>query len=615
MPERKVGGMPKEHFLVFKKSCKNFGFVIAVMTLMIAAFPAQAQAESQSRADLDGDCTLTVSDFLDFQTAFSAREAISDFNEDGRFSISDFLAFLNTFEADQDKDLCPDPDPDPDPTEIQVLHPGSGFGVEREEPQHIGSPDDIAYEAQAIGRWNVVPYQTFDGVFEIGIPAFHTNGIDRVEFSVDGGPWVAVREMVLNPRTNTEEYTVALDASLFADGAVEVRAKIYPNIGLPRYLNGNGEIDIYLHAPRYKHPVDGEEWSGDHALILHANAGGTNGEEVLELPSGTYVWGELLNNPDLEAKRFHEVPRDRWYIVRPDPGADVTITSSSRAYHPQPNMIKLEGLRLTQPGKDAILKGSTDNVLWFDDVHYSGAGMWEEEHDQLSVDHTWVTDSLFEESRIGQAKNFVRNSEFRSIGDDTFNETYMLINTKVTNLGTPPPHLDWHPAVIANPIKHDNRVYYGVDTLTRQKTWAFRMGTQHTSQAAATPEEPAGPYEHNAVAVVNVRSHKVTQGNQIAYVGGQVKHMYFKDSCFSEAGDLSFNFRLTDRVSDPRWEFTPRYKGAFTLENISFQGAAELPWIGTTSQTILDQMVAEDRIIVRQDGFGDPLPFGCGLLD
>ncbi|HPA06548.1 MAG TPA: hypothetical protein PLB67_19130, partial [Candidatus Hydrogenedentes bacterium] len=133
-----------------------------------------------------------------------------------------------------------------------VLEPGSGFTAPTPQPPAIGS--GAGADAKAIARWDVVPYQTFDDLFEIGVVAFHINGIDRVEFSLDGGPWTAVKEMTLNPRTNVVEYWTALDASRSPDGPVEVRAIAYPKKGIPRVLGGedvtvaNGEHSMPLFA-------------------------------------------------------------------------------------------------------------------------------------------------------------------------------------------------------------------------------------------------------------------------------------------------------------------------------------------------------------------------------
>src|SRR5690606_9628826 len=131
-------------------------------------------------------------------------------------------------------------------------------------------------DAKAIARWDVVPYQIIDCSFEVGVVAFHINGIDRVEFSLENGPWVPVREMTLNPRTQVREYWVVLPCDNLPDGPSEVRAIAYPKVGIPRVL-GLYPIDTSL-------AFDSSErvaWqTGQHSLGLVVNSGGTYGKGV-----------------------------------------------------------------------------------------------------------------------------------------------------------------------------------------------------------------------------------------------------------------------------------------------------------------------------------------------
>ncbi|MCH8316356.1 MAG: hypothetical protein IIA64_10320 [Planctomycetes bacterium] len=93
----------------------------------------------------------------------------------------------------------------PPPDGAPFIPAGDGFSGPTNEPGAIGNEDDPGYDAKVIAHWDVVPYQTFNGDFEIGVVAFHINGIDRVEFSAEGGSWTPVSEMTLNSRTNVWE--------------------------------------------------------------------------------------------------------------------------------------------------------------------------------------------------------------------------------------------------------------------------------------------------------------------------------------------------------------------------------------------------------------------------
>ncbi|MEO1008670.1 MAG: GC-type dockerin domain-anchored protein [Planctomycetota bacterium] len=50
-------------------------------------------------ADMDGDGSLSIFDFLAFQNAFDAGDPIADFDGDGSLTLFDFLAFQNAFDA------------------------------------------------------------------------------------------------------------------------------------------------------------------------------------------------------------------------------------------------------------------------------------------------------------------------------------------------------------------------------------------------------------------------------------------------------------------------------------------------------------------------------------
>ncbi len=51
------------------------------------------------QADLDGDGTLTIFDFLEFQSLFDAGDPLADFDGDGTLTIFDFLGFQTAFDA------------------------------------------------------------------------------------------------------------------------------------------------------------------------------------------------------------------------------------------------------------------------------------------------------------------------------------------------------------------------------------------------------------------------------------------------------------------------------------------------------------------------------------
>jgi len=118
---------------------------------------------------------------------------------------------------------------------VPTLSGGTGFTAATAQPAAIGTGAGSAQNPMA--RWDVVPHQTISGRFPLGVVAFHINGIDRVEFSLNGGTWLSVSDMTENSVTHVVEYCAAIDASALADGEYEVRAVAYPKVGVPRVLD------------------------------------------------------------------------------------------------------------------------------------------------------------------------------------------------------------------------------------------------------------------------------------------------------------------------------------------------------------------------------------------
>ncbi len=355
-----------------------------------------------------------------------------------------------------------------------ILEPGDGWTSLLTQPAAIGDPSDFGYDAQAIARWDVVPFQDFSGQFEIGVVAFHINGIDRVEFSVDNGPWVAVDEMTLNPRTNVVEYWATLNASLFdGDGPVEVRAIVYPNIGEPRVLGGNPfENDRSL----AKH--------GNNALLLNSNAQGTlpvaevwvdsiNGNDansgaeaspVKTIRAGASKLRTFLNNGnDVGGGIINLMAGDhewaggsatgyststRWMIVRPDPALSNPSLArvTTRAWDQNmPKLVKVDGLVIVPDASIGLSarshvfrEGAADQGyhIWFDNMLFDGVDKLRG-IDATSLGYTgkYATNSLIKETVNGFAGPLVRDSLVDDILSDAYTNARLVINSEAKNLG------------------------------------------------------------------------------------------------------------------------------------------------------------------------------------
>jgi len=457
-----------------------------------------------------------------------------------QFRAFDGAAYSNTATVSVTV-LADDSESPPNGDIIPKLVPGAGFsGLPNVVPQ-IGSPGVPGYNSKAIARWDVVQWQDFTGIFEVGVVAFHSNGIDRVEFSVEGGPWVSVDKMVFNPRTGVNEYTVALDAADFADGQVEVQAVVYPKTaGKPRVLAGEFS---------YSTGEGTTQRSGEHSLVLFANAHGTLPDLVIELQPGNYTWGAGPLKPGSTISNNN----GRWIIVRPAPGVsrEQVVINSTVYSNPNFQFDKIALHNLTLEGRGLLRYFSaSEQQIWMDRVVWTGSGQHVESGVQAEV--KWATDSEFSEWQIGPATRFIRGCTYTKMGEDVVRLHAVVINTLIDGLDRGP--TNWHAAVFANPYYHDNRIYYGVTVRnSKHPVWSFRNGTHNV-------------WENKDVALVNCDS-EAPDASQNWWMGGTSHNVYVKDSRFIGG----FSWRLTGNIPD-YWVFQPT---EVVLEDVNWQDDPE----------------------------------------
>ena len=93
---------PTDDFIEWTPSADDAGEYfyschIIFHTGMVGAIRVEAGASC--RADLDGDGSLTLFDFLAFQNLFDSGDLMADFDGDGSLTLFDFLAFQNEFDT------------------------------------------------------------------------------------------------------------------------------------------------------------------------------------------------------------------------------------------------------------------------------------------------------------------------------------------------------------------------------------------------------------------------------------------------------------------------------------------------------------------------------------
>ena len=407
------------------------------------------------------------------------------------------------------------------PSGTQLL-PGNGWNGPTDQPEAVGNNADAGFSAKAIARWDVVPKQIFDGTFEVGIVAFHINGIDRVDFAVNGGEWESIHRMSLNPRTGVWEYWVTLDASDFNDGEIELRAIAYPkDAGQPRLLAGemnestqsNSEHSLTLFANangtqthvrwcdgRVGSDANGDGSQGNPFRTIHRamldvqqDTGSVGGAHIL-LNEGTYNWSRSQGGTLLY---------DRWATIEPSPGTSpnsVILTGGSglkasyihlKRIHPE------RGFFISTP------TGFGDRHLWFDSGKLRGFHQYDGETSPYLAQNwtsVYMTNSLITGySTAAQGAMLVRSVEAINLQSDAFGDSRMVLNSFVDGIDAS--NTDYHPDVYqfsGRDTNRDNTIVYGLcalnagsqgifaDDLARVDNSAFVNilieGTTHFSQ-------------------------------------------------------------------------------------------------------------------------------------
>ncbi|MFA9478686.1 hypothetical protein ACERK3_10295 [Phycisphaerales bacterium AB-hyl4] len=402
-------------------------------------------------------------------------------------------------------DAQPTP-PDVPATDAPTLPPGEGFEGETDQPDHVGS--GFGADAKAIARWNLVPWPIFDQPIGVGVLAYHMIGIDRVEFSANGGAWVAVDETSLNPHTGVDEYWVQLDPADFEQGdTVEVRAIVYPTTGYPRVLQG--EIN---------RNYDGLN-TGVHSMVLYAYPDGVERHELFVAVSGdddnSGTRDEPMRSIGLALRKlrdaghadygvvtiiepgFYELPNyptghdphgpvsvgtSRWLTIRGDDSLDREEIVLGRAERSDARM-RLNRSKWQNVSFDfgtivqIYLDGSRDgqgHAIWFDDVR------WFDRHGPVihrddapgrrqqlypiraETGHRYVTNSAVEDMLYGfVGLTYARNVTATNISGDSLANTQMIVGASVG--GSDGEALEFHSDVLQFFGHYENLVITGVN--------------------------------------------------------------------------------------------------------------------------------------------------------
>ncbi len=358
-----------------------------------------------------------------------------------------------------------------------ILVPGTGFGGPTAQPPAIGGGPGS--NAKVIGRWDVVPYQKIEDDFLIGVVAFHRNDVERVEFSLEGGPWTAVTTPSMNPSTGVNEYCAIVREQSLGFGAFEVRAIAYPHVGVPRVLDSlflfADPGDVSPSVARWVSPSGNDSTGNGTAanpfrtifkagISIQSAMGSSADGGTIYMLQGSHAYGPE-GFPALNTV-------NTWLTIQPAPGltkANVSITSST---NPGLNtrLVHLKDLTVR-----TLLYASTagDQQIWYEDCLLAGNGPETSVHDvgwYYGFSKRFLTDCDVEDNAFGpRHATLLRNVHCRRLGEDVFNQPYLILNCSADQVDAGS-QASWHPDCIVfdNFSISENFIIYGLKVTNAQ---------------------------------------------------------------------------------------------------------------------------------------------------
>ena len=89
----------------------------------------------------------------------------------------------------------------------------------------------------AIANWDIVPNQFVETDLNVGVVAFHSSGIKRVDFFVDNKFYKSTAQPSFNPQTKAKEYWVTINPQQYSNKELLIKATAFPFEGQPKQLD------------------------------------------------------------------------------------------------------------------------------------------------------------------------------------------------------------------------------------------------------------------------------------------------------------------------------------------------------------------------------------------
>jgi hypothetical protein len=273
-----------------------------------------------------------------------------------------------------------------------IIHPGHGWsGLIVPSPEAIGSHGVAGFNSEPVAAFTNIPFEDVLTTRNVEVTAYHYNGIDHVDFMVNGGSPVTVSEATLNPETGLVSYWATLDASDFGvNELAEVRAIVYPKTaGRVRVLQSqwSGNVPDVLYDSSMVFNMNpssndiryvsnnGEDLSGcgininspckNIAYAINEFGVSDLGGDEIRLLEGTYVLPEYFGS---------STTTSRWFTITSAENADPAnvIIDGMEVYNGfgmyPIKQLKISNVELTNPIRSDGTLGQY-NYVWLDNVN------------------------------------------------------------------------------------------------------------------------------------------------------------------------------------------------------------------------------------------------------
>lgn len=344
-----------------------------------------------------------------------------------------------------------------DPIEVdepEVLIPGSGWNGPPSDPGSVGNGGMPGFDASVIARWNVVPHQIVNETIDIGILAFHVNGIDRVEISVDGGAPVVIEDRAFNARTGVDEFVARLDPAEFGipSHPAEIRATAYPLLAgqaieldsLNMLMNHDSQV---LWCAEWGSDVNGTgtrenpfRQPGEAIRQFQVEAGGVDAVGACDGLTINLMPGDYDATAGLSPFASTE---HTWLTIQGDPDLEssaVRFTSGGGVRTRYVRFANLTFFETQVPSR--VLPGTLEKQnLWLDEIVSIGDGQMGDQEPLIGTafETAYVTDSRFRELANGPKHcDLVRGCLVEYVSEDAYTRCLTIVDCEIRGLDPKP---------------------------------------------------------------------------------------------------------------------------------------------------------------------------------